>query len=104
MTYKQAAQPPLYAHSSTDADLAAAANRAEPDNVNSPPHYTKGGIECIEAIQAALTAEEFRGYCKGNAMKYIWRERHKGGTESLEKAAWYLDYLVFRDNDPDQVR
>lgn len=64
------------------------------DNVRSPPHYTKGGIECIEAIQAALTAEEFRGYCKGNAMKYIWRERHKGGEESIEKAMWYLDYMT----------
>lgn len=95
MTYKQAAQPPLYAHSSTDADLAAwAAGRAAQDNVKSPPHYKQGAIECIEAIKSALTEEEFRGYCKGNAMKYIWRERHKGGTESLEKAAWYLDYMM----------
>ena len=89
MTYKQAAQP---------------RPNTQGDPVNSPDHYTKGGIECIEAIQAALTAEEFRGYCKGNALKYVWRERHKGGTESLEKAAWYLDYLVFRDNDPDQTQ
>jgi hypothetical protein len=74
------------------------------DNVYNPPHYKQGKIECIEAIQSALTEEEFRGYCKGSAMKYIWRERHKGGTESLEKAAWYLDYLVFRDNDSDQKR
>ena len=65
-----------------------------PDNVNSPPHYKQGAIECIETIQSALTEEEFRGYCKGNAMKYIWRERHKGGTESIEKAAWYLDYMT----------
>ena len=79
MTYKQAAQPPLYTST---------------DNVNSPPHYTQGAIECIGAIQAALTAEEFRGYSKGNAMKYIRRERHKGGTESLEKAAWYLAYMM----------
>lgn len=64
------------------------------DNVNHPPHYTDGGIECIEAIEAALTAEEFRGYCKGNLMKYNWRERMKGGTESLKKAQWYLDRLI----------
>ena len=64
------------------------------DNVNNPSHYKQGKIECIEAIQSALTEEEFRGYCKGNAMKYIWRERHKGGTESLEKAAWYLEYVA----------
>lgn len=64
------------------------------DVINHPAHYTAGGIECIEAIQAALTPEEFRGYCKGNALKYIWRERHKGGDESLEKAAWYLDRVI----------
>ena len=63
------------------------------DAVNSPPHYRQGGIECIDAIEAALTPEEFRGYCKGNALKYIWRERHKGGVESLLKAAWYLAKL-----------
>ena len=64
------------------------------DLVNHPSHYTDGGIECIEAIEAALTIEEFRGYCKGNCMKYIWREKHKGGTESLKKAQWYLNRLI----------
>jgi hypothetical protein len=67
------------------------------DNVNHPSHYTDGGIECIEAIEAALTNEEFRGYCKGNCLKYIWREKLKGGTESLKKAQWYLDRLIQLD-------
>ena len=67
------------------------------DVVNHPSHYTDGSIECIEAIEAALTNEEFRGYCKGNCIKYIWRERHKGGTESLKKAQWYLDRLIQSD-------
>lgn len=64
------------------------------DEVNHPPHYTDGEIECIEAIEASLTPEEFRGYCKGNLMKYGWRERLKGGTKSLKKAQWYLDRLI----------
>lgn len=64
------------------------------DPVNHPPHYTQGGIETIDAIEAALTAEEFRGYCKGNALKYVWREKHKGQNESLRKAIWYLNRLV----------
>jgi len=64
------------------------------DPVNNPEHYTQGTVECIEAIQSALTEEEFRGYCKGNAMKYIWREKHKGGEESIKKAAWYLDCMM----------
>ena len=67
------------------------------DVVNHPSHYTDGAIETIEAIEAALTIEEFRGYCKGNCIKYIWRERHKGGTESLKKAQWYLDRLIQLD-------
>lgn len=69
----------------------------EKDPVNHPEHYTAGGIECIDAIEAALTPEEFRGYCKGNALKYIWRERHKGGEESLRKARWYINKLTNED-------
>lgn len=64
------------------------------DTVNHPPHYKQGDIECIDAIRAALTPEEFRGYCKGNMLKYIWRERHKGGDESVKKAQWYGGKLL----------
>jgi hypothetical protein len=70
---------------------------APPDLVNHPPHYVNGEIECIEAIEAQLTPEEFRGYLKGNIAKYVWREKHKGGTESLKKARWYLDLLISFD-------
>lgn len=63
------------------------------DPVSNPDHY-QGEIECIDAIQAALTAEEFRGFCKGNVLKYVWRERRKGGDESLRKAMWYLSRLL----------
>ena len=64
------------------------------DPVNHPAHYTQGGIECIEAIKASMTASEYRGYLKGNAMKYMWRYQHKGGVEDLKKARWYLDRLI----------
>ena len=63
------------------------------DQVAHPPHYTQGGIECIAAIRAALTADEFRGYIKGNVLKYVWREKNKGKDQDLAKAAWYLDEL-----------
>jgi len=62
--------------------------------INHPPHYSSGGFECIEAIEAQLTKEEYRGYLKGNVAKYIWREKHKGGVESLKKAQWYLTRLI----------
>lgn len=65
------------------------------DMVNRPPHYTKGSIECIDALQAALTPEEFKGYCKAAAIKYLWRLDHKGSAkENAEKALWYLQRLV----------
>ena len=64
------------------------------DTINQPAHYTSGSIECIDAIRAALTPEEFRGFCKGNVIKYTWRERLKGGDESLKKAEWYLKRLT----------
>jgi len=64
------------------------------DLVNHPSHYTDGNIECIEAIEAQLTPEEYRGYLKGNVAKYVWREKNKGGIQSLQKAQWYLTRLV----------
>jgi hypothetical protein len=66
----------------------------KPDMVNHPPHYTKGEIECIDAMRAQTTEEEFRGHMKMCAVKYIWRERDKGGDESLRKAIWYLEQAL----------
>ena len=64
------------------------------DSVNNPSHYTQGDIECIDAIKAALTEEEYRGYIKGNVIKYVWRERFKGANTDLSKANNYLSRLV----------
>lgn len=63
------------------------------DFVNSPPHYKQGGVECIQAIRAALTPDEYRGYLKGNCIKYVWRERHKNGLQDVEKLGWYAQEL-----------
>lgn len=64
------------------------------DNVNHPKHYTQGKIECIEAMKAMLTKEEFRGFLRGSIFKYQWRVMDKNGIEDLEKAQWYLNYLI----------
>lgn len=64
------------------------------DKVNHPSHYTQGGIECIDAIKASMSAEGFQDYCKGNVIKYIWRWRNKGGVEDLKKASVYLFWLI----------
>lgn len=65
------------------------------DMVNSPPHYANGTIECIDAMEAMLTPEEFIGYLRGNAFKYMWRFRNKGKAyEDLQKSQWYVNRLV----------
>ena len=59
------------------------------DNVNQPPHYKRNGPECIDAIESALSEEEYKGYIKGNIIKYLWRENFKGKEEDMAKANWY---------------
>ena len=63
-----------------------------PDMVNSPPHYTKGGIETIDFIQAKLSPEEYRGYLRGNLLKYASRLGEKD-SDDAGKAAWYAHRL-----------
>jgi len=65
------------------------------DNVNHPEHYTAGKVECIDAIESAVEGlNGFEGYCIGNAMKYLWRWKLKGGIEDLEKSIWYTNRLI----------
>ena len=64
------------------------------DMVNEPPHYNKGDIQCINAIEAALTKEELRGYFKGNLIKYLWREQYKNGNEDILKCQFYLNRMI----------
>lgn len=65
------------------------------ENVEHPAHYKKNGTECIDWIKEAMTEDEFRGYLKGNALKYIWRYENKGKpVEDLMKARWYLEQLA----------
>jgi len=64
------------------------------DPVNQPVHYTSGAVECIDAIEASMSAEAFKGFLKGNIQKYVWRYETKGGVQSLQKAQWYLNRLI----------
>jgi hypothetical protein len=57
------------------------------DLVNHPPHYTQGGIETIDFIEAKNL-----NYNLGNAVKYITRADHKGNRlQDLQKAKWYIE-------------
>jgi hypothetical protein len=67
---------------------------AEGDEVGSPPHYTVGGHEAIDVIRSKLTSEEYRGYCKGNVLKYLMRANYKGHHDvDCFKAEWYMEEL-----------
>lgn len=65
------------------------------DMVNHPAHYTQGGIECIDALEAAtVNLKGIEAVCTANAIKYLWRWKEKGGIEDLEKSKWYIDRLI----------
>jgi hypothetical protein len=65
------------------------------NNVTKPLHYNMGGVECIDGIQACMSAEEYKGYLRGNTIKYLWRCNYKGKTlEDLKKSNWYLSKLI----------
>lgn len=65
------------------------------DNVNSPAHYKRGGMECIDAIRALCEGlDGVEAYYVGNILKYIWRYKFKNGVEDLKKARHYLDWLI----------
>jgi hypothetical protein len=67
-------------------------NNINNENVNHPSHYTSGGIETIDFIEAKEL-----GFCLGNAIKYIARagKKDKNKTiEDLEKAKWYIDRRI----------
>ena len=65
------------------------------DEVNNPVHYTSGGIECIDALKASMGDVQFKGFLKGNIIKYLWRYELKNNpVQDLEKAQWYLNRLI----------
>jgi len=66
------------------------------DEINSPSHYMLfPDMEAIDVIKAALTPEEFKGYLKGNALKYRLRAGDKGPAEKcIRKSRWYQDRLM----------
>lgn len=60
------------------------------DPVNHPAHYNSGSVECIDAIEASMTVEEFVGYLRGQMIKYVWRAGKKDDArQDIEKALWY---------------
>jgi hypothetical protein len=71
-----------------------------PGDAINPDHYKVGGIETIDYMRAKSTPEEFEGYLRLSAIKYLSRVGHKHGdhdaarAEEYRKALWFIERLV----------
>ena len=64
------------------------------DQIDHPSHYTHGGVECIDAIRAALGREGFIAFLRGQVIRYQWRIGHKeNDAQDAGKARWYAAKL-----------
>jgi len=66
----------------------------KPDPVNSPSHYTHGGIETLDYIEAKGLDKDFH---LANVIKYVSRAGYKiSKLEDLKKAQFYLNRAIKR--------
>lgn len=69
--------------------------KEELSKVDHPTHYNAGKIECIDAIEEAVKGlDGDEAFATGNAIKYLWRWKRKGGKEDLKKAIWYIERII----------
>lgn len=62
-----------------------------------PDHYKSVlGVECSELMKDRLGEDCYLGFCLCNALKYLFRCRHKNPTlsDDVRKAQWYLSSAV----------
>lgn len=66
---------------------------ADASSLNNPPHYQlRNGVQSMDLIESTLTPEQFEGFLRGNALKYLIRYNRKGTPKAdLRKA---LDYVT----------
>lgn len=67
------------------------------DNINHPKHYggNNNPHEAVKIIEAWLGIDGLKGFCLGNALKYIARAGKKeenSEEQDIAKAQWYLNY------------
>lgn len=64
------------------------------DLVDAPQHYRRYGMESIDAMRGVMSPDEFNGFLKGNAFKYLTRAGAKDALEQdLHKVCWYTMFL-----------
>lgn len=69
------------------------------DEVHNPDHYKLNGlnIEVVDVIRAVLTEEEFKGWCRGNALKYLMRAGKKDKNKERQdfaKAGVFISWIT----------
>jgi Protein of unknwon function (DUF3310) len=57
-------------------------------------HYIALSIQPWEVMESWMSGTEFKGYLRGNIIKYLARYTNKGGIEDLRKARHYLEKLI----------
>jgi hypothetical protein len=57
-------------------------------------HYATKAVQPWDAMAVWMTPEQFKGFLRGNVIKYIARCDDKGGVDDLRKAAHYLAKLI----------
>lgn len=73
-------------------------------NVRHPGHYNHGRMEAWDWMEIVMTEDELRGFFFGNALKYLYRYRHKGTPqEDLEKAQNYLKKLILMEREDEST-
>lgn len=56
-------------------------------------HYQKD-IQPWDAMECWMTKEQYIGFLRGNAIKYLARCDDKGGIEDVRKAQHYISKLI----------
>lgn len=72
-------------------------NARSDEAVRSPKHYKLPGlnIESIDVLRSVLTPEEFKGFCRGNALKYLIRAGRKNNElQDIKKAGVYIGWCI----------
>jgi hypothetical protein len=77
-----------YKNKAKPSRILAAITEIKNDIVNKPLHYTTGGVETLDFIEA-----KDLNYRLGNVVKYVVRagKKHTDPVEDLKKARFYLD-------------
>ena len=82
-----------------DEATAIAQDTGQYDAVLNPSHYDlipEKNVQVIDVIRAALTEDEFLGYCKGNRIKYSLRGGKKDNESEKKDASKARKYIDFQ--------